>query len=293
MSRKFPRLLRPIIDVAVPWNVLEEAPDEREKVRKISYICRGAAIFQAGTLYVYTYGKYDPKELRFLMRNLEYLVTPPYLRKQLFKLEPELKLAGLLAPLRTPSHYATKDRPRPGDYAEGVVIRWDGYYSIVKIGENLYAKIPRPYPIGTVLTLRIEAETGREDTFRAHAVDKDKLGIYWNIKVETKSLRELLNSQDYSLVILTGKEGKDIRAHHREIIERLRRAREDNKKILVVFGSPKMGVDQIFREEGLEINEPRMMFLNFIPEQGVDTVRTEEAIIAVLSILHFMRTCLM
>ncbi len=292
MSKRFPKLLKPIIDIAVPWNVLEEAPDEREKVRKISYICRGAAIFQVSVLYVYTFGKYDPKELRFLVRNLEYLITPPYLRKQLFKLEPELKLAGLLAPLRTPSHYATSTRPKPGDYAEGVVIRWDGYYSIVKIGENLYAKVPRPYPIGTVLTLRIEAETGREDTFRAHVVDKDKLGIYWNIRTEVKELRELVRSQDYSLIILTGKEGKDLRTVYKELIARLRSAREDGKKILVLFGSPRMGVDQILSQEGIEIEEPRMMFINFIPEQGVDTVRTEEAIIAVLSTLHFMRTCL-
>ncbi len=288
---RLPRLLKPLIDVAVPWNVLEEAPDEREKVRKIGYICRGAAIFQTSRLIVYTYGRWNEQETRFLLRNLEYMVTPPYLRKHLFKIESELKLAGLLPPLRTPSHYSTRERPRPGDLVEGVVVRWDGYYSIAKIGESYYAKIPRPHPVGSRLVLRIEAESG-SGMYRAHIVSLDKLNVYWNLRVEQRGLRELIEDKSYDTVILTGREGEEVCDLYEDLVSRVKRAKSVDKRILVVFGSPRLGVEEILRSEGLGIESDRMLFINFVPEQGVETIRTEEAIIAVLSILHLMRACL-
>ncbi len=286
-----PRLIKPIIDVAVPWNVLEECPDEREKIRKIGYICRGAAIFQTSRLIIYRYGKVNEKELRFLKRNLEYLVCPPYLRKDLFKIEPELKYAGLLPPLKTPCHYlASRDKIKPGDIVEGIVTRWDGYFSLVKIGEGKFARVPRPYPVGSRLVVRIEAES-REGKYRAHVVSLDKIEIYWNIMIEEKHLKELLNMEDYSTIILTGREGRDIRELYQDIQRELSRAKEQNKRILVIFGSPRKGVDQIFQEEGIDLG--KYYYVNFIPEQGVETIRTEEAIISVLSVLHFIRTCLL
>jgi len=278
------KLLKPIIHIAIPWNVLEEAPDEREKVRKIGYIGRGAAIFQTCKIIVYLHGNVNQQELKFLVRNLEYLKTPPYLRKHLFKIEPELKFAGLLPPLKTPSH-GVNSIVKIGDVREGIVIKWDKYYSIVKIGDNIYAKIPKPYPIGQRIVVKIEAKTGREDTYRAHIVDIEKLGIYWNFEIEVKHIRELLKNSEYDCVILTGKEGNRIDKLFNELLRKIK----SSEKILIVFGSPKMGVDDILRREKLEDELNKYYFINFIPFQGVETVRTEEAIIAVLSIIHTMK----
>ncbi len=287
----FPNLLKPIIDIAIPWNILEECPDDREKVRKIGYICRGAAIFQVDTLVIYKYGKVSDRDLKFLKRNLEYLVTPPYLKKDLFKIEPELKLAGLLPPLKTPAHYASRGDLKPGSIVEGLVVKWDGYFSIVKIGDNVFAKIPKPYPIGSKLVLRIEAESERGRMYRAHVVDKSKLKIYWNINIEERFLKEILKDDKYGCIILTGREGRSLAKCYNDLINILNRVKNEDKKVLVFFGSPKKGIDEIFKEEGLEISN--YLFINFIPEQGVETVRTEEAIIAVLSILHFIRCCIL
>ncbi len=285
-----PRLLKPIIDIAIPWNVLEECADDREKIRKIGYICRGAAIFQVSRLIIYRYGKVDEKEIRFLRRNLEYLTCPPYLRKQIFKIEPELKYAGLLPPLKTPCHYlASKDKFRPGDLVEGIVTRWDGYFSVIKIGENRIARVPRPYPVGSRLTVRIEAESGN-GRYRAHVVSLDKVEIYWNIMIDEKHIKDLIYSEDYSTIILTGREGLDIRRTYQDIIREVIRAREQGERILIIFGSPRRGVEEIFNIENIDIG--KYYYINFIPEQGVETIRTEEAIIAVLSIMHFIRTCL-
>ncbi len=279
-----PRLLNPIIDVAIPWNVLEEAADVREKVRKIGYIGRGAAIFQTSRLIVYLHGDYDQKEVDFLVKNLKYLSTPPHLRKLLFKLEPELRFSGLLPPLKTPAHVS---KPDVGSVVEGVVIRWYGYYSIVKIGNECYAKVPRPYPLNRRLLVKLEAKTGREDTYRAHVVDKDSLNTYWNFDVEVRSIGELLSSREYDAVVLTGREGRLVSDVWSELITLVRRS----NRVLVVFGSPRMGVDDILRSERLESKLREHLFINFVPEQGVETIRTEESILIVLSTLHLIRCC--
>ncbi|OYT26747.1 MAG: hypothetical protein B6V02_01085 [Thermoprotei archaeon ex4572_64] len=282
----YPRLVKPLIDIAIPWNVLEEAPDEREKIRKIGYIGRGAAIFQVNKIIVYTYGKYDRREVNFLLKNLSYLKTPPHLRKHLFKIEKELKFSGLLPPLKTPSHGFSE--PKVGDVREGIVVKWNGYYSIVKISDKYFAKISKPYPIGSNVIVKLEARTNREDTFRASVVSKDKLSIYWNVDVEIKGLREIIKSSEYCIKVFTGREGKCICDIIEEFVSSLKKA----KKVLVIYGSPRWGVDDILRSENLEVELEKNFFINFVPEQGVETIRTEEAIILTLSIIHFMRTCM-
>ncbi|MGC9152356.1 MAG: putative RNA uridine N3 methyltransferase [Vulcanisaeta sp.] len=274
--------LRPIIDIAIPSDFLAEAPDDREAVRKIGYLGRGAAIFQVNKIIIYRHKLASNKDRAdFIIKNLQYLSTPPYLRKDLFKLSRDLRFAGLLPPLKTPNH-APEGKPQRGEYREGVVVRWDGYFSIVKVGDGIYAKVPKPMPLGTRVLVQIDAPTTRADTYRAHIVPRDKLSIYWGFEVEHSDLASLFNN--YEGIILTGKEGIDIK----DAIESIREFMGKDR-ILVVFGSPYHGVDEILKAENLEDLLRRYPFINFIPGQGVETVRTEEAVIAVLSILNLIR----
>ncbi len=96
--------LKPIIDIAIPSDFLAESPDDREAVRKIGYLGRGgAAIFQVSKIIVYRHKLAGERDrTNFIIKNLQYLATPPYLRKDLFKLDRDLKYAGLLPPLKTP-----------------------------------------------------------------------------------------------------------------------------------------------------------------------------------------------
>ena len=55
----------------------------------------------------------------FLARVLQYLETPQYLRKALFKKHSDLKFAGLLNPLDCPHHMRIDDESK---YREGVVL---------------------------------------------------------------------------------------------------------------------------------------------------------------------------
>ncbi|ADY01966.1 hypothetical protein VMUT_1765 [Vulcanisaeta moutnovskia 768-28] len=274
--------LKPIIDIAIPSDFLAESPDNREAIRKIGYIGRGAAIFQVSRIIVYRHrlaGDRDKAE--FIVKNLRYLSTPPYLRKDLFKLDRDLKYVGLLPPLKTPNH-APEGKPERGEYREGIVIKWDGYYSIAKIGDGIYAKVPRPMPLGTRVVVQIDAPTTRDDTYRAHVVPRDRLSIYWGFESEVMDVSKLFD--EYSYVVLTGKEGISIKNAIEQINDFL-----SGDRFLVVFGSPYHGVDEILRAEGMENTLKKYPFINFIPGQGVETVRTEEAVIAVLSILNLIR----
>jgi hypothetical protein len=262
------------VDIAIPHDVLAEAPDDESKVRKLGYIARGAAVFRAETIVIYTYGEgVDWEEVELMKLLLEYASTPPHLRRRLFKLDRRLKLAGLLPPLRIPSHMPPRE-PSAGDIVDGVVERWDGYYSLVYIGGGKYAKIPKPYPIGSRLLVRIEAETSRPDTYRAVVVKRPP--DYWGYRVEVKPFKQL--AEGYDTAIYTGREG-------RSVCEGLPRP---VGRTLVVFGSPRAGVDEIARIEGIEL---KGLFLNFIPRQGTETVRTEEAIFAVLALLNYANIC--
>ena len=60
----------------------------------------------------------DPAD--FMLKVLQYLETPQYLRKKLFPLSPELKFVGLVAPLEC-HHHLKQDEMFP--YREGVVIK--------------------------------------------------------------------------------------------------------------------------------------------------------------------------
>ncbi|KAE8222932.1 hypothetical protein CF319_g3955 [Tilletia indica] len=61
--------------------------------------------------------RFDPNA--FLARILQYLETPQYLRKALFPMHRDLRLAGLLPPLDCPHHLRFQDR---APYREGVVV---------------------------------------------------------------------------------------------------------------------------------------------------------------------------
>ena len=112
--------------IAIPASVISDTPHLREKTSKIGLIGRAAAIFRVDEIIVYPD---NPKanqvrDLDFISLLLNYLETPQYLRKRLFKLEPSLQFAGILPPLRTPHHPVsgkTRDL-KVGEYREGLVL---------------------------------------------------------------------------------------------------------------------------------------------------------------------------
>ena len=67
-----------------------------------------------------------------------------------------------------------------------------------------------------------------------------------------------------------------------ELAERWKKA----GNILVAFGAPSHGLQDIVAKESLSLDEVADFTVNTIPNQGTETVRTEEALYASLALLN-------
>jgi hypothetical protein len=272
--------------VAVPASIISDTPHLREKTSKIGCIGRAAAIFKVNEIIVYAD---DPKvnqrrDLDLIAALLSYMETPQYLRKRLFELKPELQFAGILPPLRTPHHPlkgTTRDL-KVGDYREGVTVSKASEGMLVDIGVEHPVLLPKAQAdVNKRLTLKIAKVSGRVEV---QVADRDEIPEYWGYttSVERRSLGKLLEDQPFDLTIGTSK----FATRFQDAAERLTGKWKKANSILVLFGAPTRGLHEIAKDEGANLNNWVDFVLNTLPNQGTETVRTEEALLATLAILN-------
>src|SRR3972149_246211 len=147
--------------IAIPASVISDTPHLREKTSKIGLIGRAAATFRVDEIIVYPDGAGNDKQRReadLIATLLEYMETPQYLRKRLFKLDPRLQFAGILPPLRTPHHplIGKSEDLNVGEYREGVTLAKTKEGSLVDIGVEHPALLRETHwALGKRLTLQI------------------------------------------------------------------------------------------------------------------------------------------
>ena len=86
------------------------------------------------------------------------------------------------------------------------------------------------------------------------------------------------------MTIATSRRGKPVR----DVLDDLSLRWKSAQRPLVLFGSPSEGVPEILAKERADLTEKVDFNLNMIPNQAVETVRTEEAVLATLSILNLL-----
>ena len=272
--------------IAIPASVISDTPHLREKTGKIGLIGRSAAIFRVNEIVVY---RDNPKtaqdsDLDLIATLLGYMETPQYLRKRLFRIEPRLQFAGILPPLRTPHHPVsgkTRDL-RAGEYREGVVLSETKEGLLVDVGVEQPALLrEKQHTLAERLTLQVVKTDGRVEVQVANRVD---VPDYWGyaVKVERRSLRSAVESTAADLALGTSRKGKALAEAAGELAGRWKEA----MSILVVFGSPTRGLYEITADEGVRVEELLDFVLNTVPDQGSETVRTEEAVFASLAVLN-------
>jgi predicted SPOUT superfamily RNA methylase MTH1 len=284
VHRKFmkPLKTKPFISIAIPTSISLDSKTLREQTIKISYIGRAAAIFRVENIMVYNDGEGDEKLVEAI---LKYMEVPPYLKKFLVPLLPELRFVGIIPPLKTPHHVELEIFDTT--YREGVVLDRSEDRCIVEIGLGkkgvVYGRCP---PKGSRVTVKIVRETS--SYFHVVIVEKSEVDIYWGYSVQLyESLKKLLeNAKDsHYLVLVATKKGVPVHS----VEEELAREFMKREKILIVFGGPKLDVDEVAQREGFDINSYTNFSVNFIPRQGTVNVRTEEAVIAVLAIINYIK----
>jgi hypothetical protein len=274
--------------IAIPAAVTKNASHLREKTQIIGRIARAAAIYRIDEIIIYpdTPSQHLDRQTEEIATILTFLDTPQYLRKQLFPLTKTLRYSGALPPLRTPHHPLTKTTKKVqiGDYREGVVKTTRRSNTYINIGLDVPAVL-RDVTISPNTRVTTQITTIKPKYVEVTLQNREEINIYWGYRVTVSncSLGVIINQGNYDIAILTSKYGMPINTTTSTLKRRWQRA----TKILIAFGSPEEGLRQILRKEKTQIKIPHLM-LNTIPQQGVKSIRVEEAIHATLALLNFI-----
>jgi len=265
------------ICIAIPDTVLEEQETAREKTSKLGQIARYCSIFGVDSIRVF----HDPRgrgESSFIKKVLEYLETPQYLRRRLFPLSEDLRFAGLLPPLRIPSHKpkVPMAKLQVGEYREGVVLA-DGL--------SVDAGLDRPVALRTRekpdrrVTLRLTAASpsGAEGVL----VDRRDVKTYWGYTVEVSGAGNLLSDPNFPLKVATSRRGDPVQ----RVARSLRIDLQGSSGLMLIFGSPSRG---LFETIGKDLRSRVGYVVNLFPEQNVVTARSEEAILSALYLVSLL-----
>lgn len=226
----------------------------------------------------------DPSH--YLAHLLSYLETPPYLRKHLFPMHPNLRTAGLLPSLDMPHHLRANEWC---DYRDGVAIS----ETVVDTGLPQKVNVTNEqYFDNARVTVRFSSQ---DEPDNAEAVDSSaprmEAGYYWGYSVRrcgrlSSVFEECPFDGGYDLSFGTSERGAPL-------TEVLKQDEGDGgggdpgyKHLLIIFGGvagleTAVRNDHQLREMGIRPTEAEKLFdhwVNILPGQGSRTIRTEEAV---------------
>ena len=273
--------------VLVPSSLTREAEDKREATRKLGYVARAATVFRVDRLVVFP----DPSGERgrwddgFVGTVLEYAATPPYLRKEVWDRRGELEYAGVLPPLRVRSQTGSGSQSS-GSLRQGIVTE-------VGPDERVRVNCGLQHPISLVVPPGMGVDEGERVTVRvssrrpvrARLVDEPAPGF----AVERAAMADALARDDAGVRIAASRHGEPLAAQRLPSL-----VEECRDGWTVIFGAPERGLPEMGLQPGEEaigedptgISNPAArvdLWLNTVPTQGSEVVRTEEAMFATLA----------
>ncbi|MFC4542274.1 RNA methyltransferase [Halosolutus amylolyticus] len=282
------------VSVLVPSSLTREAEDKREATRKLGYVARAATIYRADRLIVFPdregeTGRFDGG---FVSTVLRYAATPPYLRNEVWGMRDELEYAGVLPPLRAVSQTGSESNGS-GSSRQGIVTEV-GPEGRVRVNCGLQ------HPISLNTPPKMEVEEGERVTVRissrrpvrAKLVDEPLPGL----SVERTDLSTALGREDAGVRIASSRYGEELTVGRLATLA----GRVERDGMTVAFGAPERGlpdilgieasaIDSSSRDDGADDGvEPTAdpgfdLWLNTVPDQGSEVVRTEEALFATLA----------
>ena len=265
------------ISIAIPESSLSDESLKIDKTRKISVMARACSIFQIDTIYVYQEGNGNYRQDGNLMvMILKYLETPQFLRKRLFPKVNDLKFAGVLQPLKIPSHItpANPKKISRGDVREGIIVSVKGK-KFVDVGIRQLIPFFGHTSIGKRVTVQFKEGHPK---LSVKEIKKTEAPSYWGYAVKERANLFGLISEWKGNTIITSRKGKTATK------DQIAKYTKSDSPTLVVFGSPEKGVHEILG--GKMKNVQNAKSLNFFPNQATQTVRLEEALLGTLAIIN-------
>jgi len=301
------------VSVALPASIIDNAQSGELKAMLVGQIARALTIFSVDEIVLYE-DRSDAQQsndseglsrgLAFFVRNLQYLETPQYLRRELLPMHRDLKWVGLLSPIDAPHHLRRYEQLA---YREGAVLPAEkspeqppansegpGCWVNCGIGEAVWVS-GQEIPSGVRVTVRLETtNNGYGTPPRGVAVTPTEprtiLGFYWGYQVRiAKSLRAVFEEcpfegGSYDLTIGTSERGEAMGLH----------GLPKFKHLLLAFGGLG-GLEEAIEDELSGYpgsTAPSALFnryVNICPTQTSRTIRTEEALlIAMTSLRHYL-----
>lgn len=267
------------LSVAIPESALSDESLKIDKTRKISVLARACAIFKIDTIYVYQEGN-NRTDGSLMVMILKYLETPQFLRRRLFPKMNDLKFAGVLQPLKIPSHITPVNSKKinAGDIREGIVISVKGK-RFVDVGINQLIPFFGKTSIGKRVTVQFKEGFPK---LSVKEIDKSEVKTYWGYSVKERANLFSILAEWKGNVIITSRKGKTATK------EQISKYTKSEQPTLIVFGSPEKGVHEILG--GKMKNVQNAKSLNFFPNQATETIRLEEALLGTLAIINAQST---
>ncbi|PFH58585.1 hypothetical protein XA68_13487 [Ophiocordyceps unilateralis] len=294
------------LSVAIPSSILTNLATADQRVAAPGRIARALAVFAVDEVVVfddsplsmrprrtdpaaYT-GDTDP--CHFLAHIFSFLEAPPFMRKALFPLHPNLRLTALLPSLDMPHH------PNPKEwtsYREGVTVAAGKNGTLVDVGLDEPVEIEEKIPPKTRLTLRFADDEAQRPECVHPSAPRTEGGYFWGYSVrKCASLSAVFTESPYD-------NGYDVSIGTSERGSPLSKAFPSSsatplafKHLLVVFGGPR-GLefaamnDEELSGRGVQGPKTKELFdhwVNVLPNQGSRTIRTEEAVFIALTALR-------
>lgn len=255
------------LSIFIPDSLTAETGDLKIKTYKVGLIGRAAAIFGVNRIVIY----HDDAdgEAGFIRDILNYMDTPQYLRRKVFPIMKELKHVGILPPLRTPHHPTGK--PVAGEYRQGLTVKRVKKGTLVDIGADKLALCREKLTVNRVMSFRV-IRLGKEILIEPDEPE-DR---YWGYEVLSteQGLSKSLKTVDADVAVATSRYASPITS----ILDEVKSKVEGASRVAILFGGPYKGLPEIDAD----------VWVNTIPGQCTETVRTEEAVLATLSVFNML-----
>lgn len=269
------------LSVFIPNSFLSESKDLKVRTFKVGILGRALAVFQIDNVVIYNddhiKNENGEEDGEFIAEVLNYMNTPQYLRKSAFPIRPELKHVGILPPLRAP-HHPVNSQPDVGDYRQGFTVKRNKKGTFVDIGMDKLAFCKEQLTVKKIFNFKITKIAKKEVIVTPDKPDD----VYWgyNVISSTKSLKNSLKLIKPNLVVETTRYGDYINS----IFDELKPKLDESKSIAILFGGPYSSIQE-------DVSNPNwdLFKINTLPGQGTETVRSEEAVVATLSLFNSMR----
>ncbi|KAL9317401.1 hypothetical protein ACSQ67_013918 [Phaseolus vulgaris] len=305
LKKKNKRKEIPTVSMAVPASIIDNVPTLELATRLAGQIARAATIFRINEVIVFD-NKGNPDNgsvldnlddesgAAFLMRILQYLETPQYLRKALFPMHNSLRFVGLLPPLMLHTICANTSGVRIEKVLIycynnfiGVTVKERDSNSgatLVDVGLVKSVIVDQIFEPGRRVTVAMGTDRNLDSDLPRQVVSSSKPseeGAYWGYQVRyahnlSSVFKDCAYKGGYDFIVGTSEHGVVIKSSDLEL--------PSFRHLLIAFGGLS-GLEESIEEDdnlkNMQAHDTEHIFnlyLNTCPNQGSRTIRTEEAI---------------